>query len=55
MAFCADEVIEVVEGSSVLCGVDDEVALGKQGVEFLREDIVSGAGVGGERHKSTSL
>ena len=55
VSFCAEEVVEVVEGSAVFGGVHDEVALGEQCVKLFREQIVSGAGIGGEGHKSTSF
>ena len=55
VSFCAEEVIEVVEGSTVVGGVHDEVAFGEQGIEFVVEQIVNGARIGGERHQSTSL
>gem|GEM_PF-4840547 len=37
MSFGTDEVVEVVEISSVFGIVDDEVAFGKQGVKLFRE------------------
>ena len=55
VSFGAEEVIEVVEGSTVFGGIHDEVALVEQGMEFLGEQIASGAGIGGERHKRTSV
>jgi len=37
MDFCADKVVEVVEGSTVFGFVDDEIAFGKPGIEFCVE------------------
>ena len=37
VSFCAEEVIEVVEGASVFGVIDDEVAFSEQGVKLFRE------------------
>ena len=44
LSFGAEEVIEVVEGVSVLGGVHDVLAFGEQGIEFFVEE---GVEVGG--------
>jgi hypothetical protein len=44
VSFGAEEVIKVVEGTTVLGGVHNEIAFAKQGIEPLVEKIVNGEG-----------